>query len=238
MKLIGFSTGAIAFGDFRKALGLLARLEVGAVELSALRVAELSPLIAALNDLDLTQFDYISFHAPSRFSAEEEPRLIEQLAAVAERGWPIILHPDSLHQPKAWLALDQHLCFENMDKRKPVGRTADELSRFLGQFPKAGICFDIGHAHQVDRTMTTARMLAQRFAKRILQLHVSEVNTASEHVGISAAATMAFQKMIDLIDTEIPIIIESVVSEANMKRELSRVASIFQEHSHALQETD
>ena len=86
--------------------------------------------------------------------------------------------------------------------------------------------------------MTTARILAQRFAKRIRQLQVSEVNTASEHVGISAATTMAFQKMIDLVDTEIPIIIESVVSEANMKRELNRVASIFQEHSHALQETD
>ena len=238
MKLIGFSTGAIAFGDFRKALGLLAVLEVGAIELSALRVAELSPLIAALDDLDLTRFEYISFHAPSRFSPEEEPLVIKQLAAVAERGWPIILHPDSLHRPDAWRQLDEHLCFENMDKRKPIGRTADELSHFLRAFPKAGVCFDIGHAHQVDRTMTAARILAQRFGSRIRQIHVSEVNTASEHVCISAVTMIAFQKMIDLLDMDAPVIIESVVCQENLQRELRRVAVIFQEYSRTLLETD
>lgn len=238
MTTIGFSTGAIALGDFRKAVGLLAELDVSAVELSALRVAELAPLIVALDDLDLCQFTYVSFHAPSRFSAAEEPLVIDQLAAVAARGWPIILHPDSLNRPKSWLPLEPHLCFENMDKRKPIGRTADELSRFLRQFPQAGVCFDIGHAHQVDRTMTTAYMLAQRFAPRIRQIHVSEVNTASKHVGVSAASDQAFRKIVDLLAPCAPVIIESVVAPENLRREIDRVRSIFHVRDHELAETD
>jgi hypothetical protein len=238
MKMIGFSTGAIAFGDFRKALTLLSTLSVAAVELSALRIEELEPLIAAIGDLDLRQFEFISFHAPSRFSAAQEPYLVRSLQTIADRGWPIIMHPDSVHDPKIWLPLQANLCFENMDKRKRIGRTADELEMFLRDFPQANVCFDIGHAHQVDRTMTTARMLAQRFASRIRQIHVSEVTSSSEHVGISAATTLAFAKIVDLLDPSIPLIIESVVGTENVEREISRVSSIFAERTYALAETD
>jgi hypothetical protein len=53
MRSIGFSTGALALGDFRRGLTLLAGRGVRAVELSALREAELPGLMAALDELDL-----------------------------------------------------------------------------------------------------------------------------------------------------------------------------------------
>jgi hypothetical protein len=45
MRLFGYSTGAIALGDFARALEVLSRYDFDAVELSALRISEVGPLI-------------------------------------------------------------------------------------------------------------------------------------------------------------------------------------------------
>ncbi len=49
MRDIGFSSGALAKGDFREALRMLAPHSLHCVELSALRVNEIAPLIEALD---------------------------------------------------------------------------------------------------------------------------------------------------------------------------------------------
>ena len=59
MRPIGFSTGALALGDFRSALAMLVPHSVKAVELSALRDKELMPLMAALPSLDLEFGDVV-----------------------------------------------------------------------------------------------------------------------------------------------------------------------------------
>ena len=59
MRRIGFSTGALAFGDFHAGLQILRANRVDTVELSALREIELIPLINALDSLDLSSFKYI-----------------------------------------------------------------------------------------------------------------------------------------------------------------------------------
>ena len=50
MRPIGFSTGALARGDFRRGLALLRSYQIQVVGLSALRMEELEPLIDALPD--------------------------------------------------------------------------------------------------------------------------------------------------------------------------------------------
>ena len=67
MQKIGFSTGVIARGDLRTALTRMQEHKIEAVELSALRIDELSPLIEALPSLDLHKYTYVSIHAVSRF---------------------------------------------------------------------------------------------------------------------------------------------------------------------------
>lgn len=62
-RLLGFSTGALELGDYFKAVNWLAHTPTNAVELSALRLSELEPLIDHLSNLELSQFQYISFHA-------------------------------------------------------------------------------------------------------------------------------------------------------------------------------
>ena len=71
MAPTGFSTGALAKGDFRGASAWLSETDSDAIELSALRMSELAPLMAALSSLDLKQFSYRSLHAPKCFDESD-----------------------------------------------------------------------------------------------------------------------------------------------------------------------
>ena len=225
MKSIGFSTGALARNDFRRALQMLADKDVNAVELSALRQDELIPLVEQLGRLDLGRYKYISFHAPSALEESFEPIALGLLKDVAARKWPIIVHPDAMHTPREWARLGDCLCIENMDKRKPVGQTAKDLARIFEMLPNASLCFDIGHACQVDPTMSEAWAILQRFGDRIKQLHVSEVNTQSKHDPLSLEAILAFQKVSHLVPADVPIILESRVEESEINEEIQSALS-------------
>src|SRR6266436_9403811 len=109
MRLIGFSTGALARNDFRRALQMLADRHVRAVELSALRQDELIPLVEQLDDLDLREFTYKAFHAPSLMDREFESVAISALEQVALRGWPIIVHPDAMRSEEHTSELQSRL---------------------------------------------------------------------------------------------------------------------------------
>jgi hypothetical protein len=220
MRCVGFSTGALARGDFRKALQMLEGKKVRALELSALRQDELAPLVEQLKDLDLTSYKYVSFHAPSSMEPSFEPIALRLLEEVAARKWPIVAHPDAMHTPSEWNRLGNNLCIENMDKRKPVGQTAQDLARYLDLLPKASLCFDIGHARQVDPTMSEAASILRRFQGRIQQLHVSEVNTQSKHDALSLESMLAFQKVSHLIPADCPAILESRVKESQIEEEI------------------
>jgi len=74
---IGFSTGGVARGDYRQALDVLQRNQVNVVELSALRMSELEPLVSDLGQLELSRFSFISFHFPSTFEKCDEPLAVE-----------------------------------------------------------------------------------------------------------------------------------------------------------------
>lgn len=220
MRCVGFSTGALARGDFRRALQMLAGKDVSAIELSALRQDELAPLVEQLDQLDLTQFKYVSFHAPSAMEPSFEARALDLLEEVASREWLIIVHPDAMHTPSEWARFGDCLCLENMDKRKPIGQTANDLATLFEELPNASLCFDIGHARQVDPTMSEASAILHRFRDRIGQLHVSEVNTESRHDRLSLESILAFQKVCQLVPPDAPMILESRVDEAEINEEI------------------
>ena len=222
MRTIGFSTGALARRHYQRALQMLADKPANAVELSALRQDELQPLVEHLDNLDLGKFSYKAFHAPSSIDRSFEPVAIKLLEQVASRGWPIIVHPDAMHTPAAWAHFGDLLCIENMDKRKPVGQTAVDLARIFEVLPDASFCFDIGHARQVDPTMSEATAILQSLRAKLRQLHVSEVNTQSKHDPLSLESVLAFHRVSHLVSPEIPIIMESRVEEEYIREEIQR----------------
>lgn len=214
---------------------MLSGKDIHAVELSALRQNELQPLVTELEALDLAQFRYVSVHAPSQIRKEDEEEAVDRLMAVFDRRWPIILHPDAVNNWSLWRRFGGLLCVENMDKRKPAGRTAQELNAVFDRVPEASLCFDIGHARQVDSTMTEAYFILKCHGSRLRQVHVSEVNSRSKHDPLSYASILAFQEVAEYIPRDVPLILEAPVSESQMETEMARVREALPLPEQALQ---
>jgi hypothetical protein len=227
MRPIGFSTGALAKGDFVRGLDAQRNVaSIDAIELSALRDHELEPLVEAVGRLDLSAFHYVSFHAPSKLQTLGEEAVFELLLRLPE-SWPIVVHPEIVKTPSLWRKLGRRLCLENMDNRKTTGRTLDELRGLFVEFPEATFCLDVGHARQIDPTMITAIMMVQEFGDRLRQLHISDVGPHGEHLPIGATARYAFARVARHIPRKCPLIIESIVGLDWIEREVSTVAAVF-----------
>jgi hypothetical protein len=218
--IVGFSTGSLARGDVRCALRQLAGKQVQAVELSALRESELPELVAALDRLDLSRFQYVSVHAPSRLAALSEPGLADLLQPVFDRGWPAVLHPDVLAAWELWRPAGGLVCIENMDKRKPVGRTASELEVVFRQLPQASLCFDLAHARQIDPTMLEAKRILRLHGSRIRQIHLSGVASSSQHQRLGRTSIWGFREVAALLPQNVPVILETPVAENEIDMEL------------------
>jgi hypothetical protein len=228
MRPIGFSTGALALGDFRAALRLLEAHPVKAVELSALRDTELATLMSALPSLALSSYEYVSVHAPSRFTTMSEQRVADLLTVCIEQKTHVVLHPDVIKDRGCWTQFGNLLCIENMDNRKRAGRTADELDPFFNEFVDAGFCFDIAHVRQVDGTMTEAHEMLRRFGSRIVQVHLSEIDATGHHYGLSVASVRAARRIAERISPNVPVIIESQVEASELDREIAMAIMAFE----------
>jgi hypothetical protein len=223
MRLIGFSTGALAYSNFQEGLRMLKDERIRAAELSALRISEWKALFLALNQLDLNQFDYVSVHLPSSMTAQEERAVATDILESRPRWtWPLILHPDAISDWSLWRELGQLVCVENMDVRKEIGRTDRELDLIFGKLPESRLCFDIGHAWQVDPSMGAAYWILKRFQDKLVQVHVSEVNSHSKHDTLSYTTIESYRQVANLIPPNIPLILETPVSQAAMLTEVHK----------------
>jgi hypothetical protein len=84
MRPIGFSTGALAKADFRRALDTIREHRIDVVEFSALRLEELAPLLDFLCNLPAATFSFASVHAPSRFPPDAERSVVTQVTKAVE----------------------------------------------------------------------------------------------------------------------------------------------------------
>ncbi len=227
MVNLGFSTGALAKGNFELALKQLAGRSLSAVELSALRADELPRLVESVNSLNLDSYSYISVHAPSSFGANDELWIIDLLRHFPKR-WKIILHPDTINDVSRWSRFGNQLALENMDSRKTDGRTFLELARWFKRLPEAQLCVDLAHAHQLDSTMTEAYIMLTQFNERICQVHLSELDSDSRHYPLSQGTVRAFSEVADLIPKNAAVIIESRVTADGIDSEISKAREIFE----------
>lgn len=219
MGAFGFSTGALALGDFRRALAMLRDSDAEAVELSALRERELPALMKVARHLPLDQFRYVSVHAPSRFSALTERQVAALLLPCIALGWRIVVHPDAIVDYACWRPFGPHLCIENMDKRKPTGRTAAELRAVFEKLPDASLCLDLAHARQIDTTLSVARLILAEFGTRLAQIHLSELDYQCRHAPLSMTTIRTVQQMAHWFGS-VPVILESQVPVDQIRDEL------------------
>ena len=227
---LGFQQGHLPAAIFNRQQISCGRSGIPAIELSALREAELDPLIAALDSLNLQSFEYVALHAPSKLVALDEVSLVRRLLDVKTRSIPIVVHPDIISDVTRWRELGEFICIENMDRRKRTGRTCEELAYYLELLPDASWCFDIGHAHQVDPTMCEGLEMIRDFGPRLKHLHVSSVNSSGGHEAITYGISQAFRRVWHLIPANAPIILEACIEYDAIDAEVSRAAEIFDSH--------
>jgi hypothetical protein len=232
MRSIGFSTGALALGDFDRGLSLISDRHTKAIELSALREKELPGLMSALDRLHLEGYQYISVHAPSRLQTMKESVVADLLRPCIERKWSVVLHPDAIGDHGCWRDFGRFICIENMDKRKEAGRTATELRRHFQELPDASMCLDLAHARQVDPTLGIARDMIREYGERIVQLHLSELDVNSHHEPLSMAAVWAIREIAHLLP-QCPVILESMVQPDAIDSELEMAIRCFESNRRA-----
>jgi hypothetical protein len=105
MRPFGFSTGALALGDFDQALKMLDGIKVEAIELSALRLRELPKLLEFVSRSDLTRFSHISVHAPTDYTSDQEAAVVKKLTASTRgggRSLPIRMSSGTMHSGSKW----------------------------------------------------------------------------------------------------------------------------------------
>src|SRR5215218_336661 len=124
-----------------------------AVELAALSEDELPALEAFLAAEPELPFAYVSVHAPVKHLRMPEAELVRRLMRLAAVADAIVVHPDAMDEPRAYRSLGSCLVLENMDARKPAGRTAAELAPYFAALPEAGFCLDVAHVLSVDASM-------------------------------------------------------------------------------------
>lgn len=129
-----------------------------------------------------------------------------------------------MYTPAKWTHFGDLLCIENIDKRKPIGQTVSHLAEIFRLLPNASLCFDIGHARQVDPTMSEATAILQSCGSRLRQIHISEVNSQSKHDALSFESVLAFRKVSHLIPESVPVIVESRVTEEEVEDEIQNVS--------------
>lgn len=115
-----------------------------------------------------------------------------------------------------------------MDKRKRIGRTADELDVVFDRLPQARLCLDVGHSRQIDSSMYESRQILKRHGNRLAEIHLSDVNSACGHECLNWPAVEAFQRLRDLVPDGVPVILETPAVPGKLERELHFAKQIFE----------
>ena len=172
-------------GDWAALCWEAARTSVFAAEFAALSEDELPALVRYLDSGVELPFRFLSVHAPTKQRRMSEADLVAQLAALPASVDAIVVHPDLIEDPSLYARVGARLAIENMDARKPTGRTVEELEPLFEALPDAGFCFDVAHAWSIDPTMEEGERLLDRFAGRLCHVHVSSIDELGHHMPLA-----------------------------------------------------
>src|SRR3954447_14631457 len=186
---LGASTGYMedSRGDWQAMAAEALETSSFAAELAALSEGELPGLEAYLATEPELPFAYVSVHAPVKHLRMPEAELVRRLARLAPMADAVVVHPDAMDDPRAYRPLASSLVLENMDARKPAGRTAAELAPYFAALPEAGFCLDVAHVLSVDPSMREGVRLLDAYAGRLRHLHVSSIDGECRHQPLSVA---------------------------------------------------
>jgi hypothetical protein len=207
---LGCSTGYMheQRGDWPALVGQAAAECSFAVELAALSEPELPALVRYLEGSPSLPFLFVSVHAPSKQRRIPELDLVGMLERLPCSVDAVVVHPDAIGDPSLYRPLGRKLAIENMDERKPLGRSADELAPFFEELPEAGLCFDVAHAKSIDPTMAEGDRILDAFGDRLRHVHLSSLDENCHHVPLSGEDDSLFAPLLSRC-RDVPWILEA-----------------------------
>lgn len=210
---LGMSTGwdQEARGDWEQLQRNAEQFNPFCFELSALSVDEL-PSLVHFSSRKMSWSPDLSFHGPAKGMGEAEiARVVPLLAHLARYG-PVIMHPDTMGELNDYRVLESKLLIENMDARKPIGATPEQLEKIFRQLYLAGFCLDLAHVKTLDPTMALGHELLDRFADRLGEVHISSVDQGCHHIETNLADIELYAPLLARA-THVPWILESAPAE-------------------------
>jgi hypothetical protein len=196
------------YRDWPALVSRAARFSTAAVELSALSESELPSLEAFLTGGEALPFLYVSIHAPSKDRRLPEVELVETLLRLGSYANAIVIHPDVIEDPARYGVLGPVLVLENMDARKPIGQTADDLAGYYAELPEAGLCFDVAHVASVDPSLSLGHELLDVHGHRLRHVHLSSLDGDCHHRSLTVEDELRFGPLLDRC-RDVPWILEA-----------------------------
>lgn len=211
---LGASTGYMDEhrGDWPRLIEEALAVSPLVAELAALTEPEFRSLVDYLTDNPALPFRYFSVHAPSKDRQLSDRDLADLIRRLPANVDAVVLHPDTIFDPKAYAPLGRVVTIENMDSRKKDGRDVVELDRFFDALPEAGFCFDVAHAWSLDPSMELAVSLLDHFAERLCHVHVSSVSGDCEHGPLTSEHERLFLPVLARC-SDVPWILEAPLRE-------------------------
>jgi hypothetical protein len=207
---VGWSTGFLTAdrGDWPTLARQAAIQSTLAAELSALSEPELPGLVDYLAANSELPFLFLSIHGPSKQREMPEAELVDTLLQLRARADVVVLHPDAMHDLTQYARLGSFLAVENMDSRKDLGQTVEQLEPIMERLPDARLCFDVAHAKAVDPTMAEGERILDRWGDRLSHVHVSSLDAGSHHVPLTPEDEELFAPLLDRC-RDVPWILEA-----------------------------
>ncbi len=182
------------------------------LEVSVMQDAELKALRSFLRSdhaPELLQLPaQLSLHAPSKNLDGFAFDRIIYLSEMPKEFAQIIVHPDVMGDPQSWQMLGQRLVLENMDCRKNLGSTVEDLAAYFQILPKAKFCLDVAHVWSLDKTMQLGFELLEAFSNRLVEVHFSGIKESGSHCPLSKEQFATYQPLLEKVRNT-PWILES-----------------------------
>ncbi|MBU0598642.1 hypothetical protein KKF61_06685 [Patescibacteria group bacterium] len=222
--LFGFSTGVLhKETDAKHALYIMKQLGCQAVELGFIRKSRIDDgWLESIEAKDLVGFKYVSFHAPKMYykNNEETHEILNLIENFYKKVYPldmVVFHPDNVIELEVFNNLPFPVGFENMDNRKPFGKTSSDLLKLLKKNSKFHFILDVNHLKTNNQDMPQLDEFYNKLGTRLAHYHVSGLTSKLTH------APLYLTKQLDLLaavrDTSKPIICESLLTSGNIEKE-------------------
>jgi len=220
--LLGFSTGCLykTRKSILEIIKLIADIGCNAIELAFLDIDELNTLDDLIKGT-FRAFEYVSFHAPALDFIYQDEKVTKDLLDKIQRAYNnfnleiVVIHPDRIASWEVFNNFSISPAIENMDNRKPVGKTVRSLQDLFNRY-EMDMVLDLMHCYTNDKSMNLARELSVNFKDKIKEIHLSGFD--KHHAPLYKTKQTEIIEAIP--DKNLPIIIESVNLHPNdLKRE-------------------